>query len=202
MGIIDKESLVTSLHDLGAIQFGEFTLKSGEKSPVYVDLRLLITRPSTLRRVANVLQSFASRLTFDRLAAIPMAGLPIGVALSLTMDRPLIYPRPQIKTHGTGREIEGECKPGETVLLVDDVISGGHSKAEMIAVLEAAKLKLTDMIVVIDREMGGAQELASRGYKLHSALKLTEILDMLLQLKRIKKADHQRVADWLQSRNK
>jgi uridine monophosphate synthetase len=200
MGMIDRESLVTSLYDLGAIQFGEFRLKSGEKSPIYLDLRLLISRPASLRRVANTLQSFAATLPFDRLAGIPMAGLPIAVALSLAMDRPLIYARPETKQHGTGREIEGEHKAGETVLLIDDVISGGHSKAESIAVLEAAGLKVRDVLVVVDREMGGVQVMAARGYTVHSALKVTDILDMLLRLRRIKKKQQQEVMAWLEKR--
>jgi len=200
MGMIDRESLVTSLHDLGAVQFGDFTLKSGEKSPVYLDLRLLISRPSALRRVANTLQAFAAKLEFDRLAGIPMAGLPIAVALSLAMDRPLIYARPETKKHGTGREIEGECKSGETVLLIDDVISGGHSKAESIAVLEAAGLKIKDMLVVVDREMGGVQQMKARGYTVHPVLTLSEILDTLERLGRIQKKQHDEVHKWLEKR--
>jgi len=200
MGMIDRESLVTSLHDLGAVQFGDFTLKSGEKSPVYLDLRLLISRPSTLRRVANTLQAFAAKLTFDRLAGIPMAGLPIAVALSLAMDRPMIYARPETKKHGTGREIEGECKSGETVLLIDDVISGGHSKAESIAVLEAAGLKIKDMLVVVDREMGGVEQMKARGYTVHAVLTLREILDTLERLGRIQKKQHDEVVEWLEKR--
>jgi uridine monophosphate synthetase len=198
--MIDKESLVTSLYDLGAVQFGEFTLKSGEKSPVYLDLRLLISRPATLRRVANTLQAFASKLKFNRLAGIPMAGLPIAVALSLAMDRPLVYARPEIKSHGTGREIEGECKAGETVLLIDDVISGGHSKAEAIAVLEAAGLKIKDMLVVVDREMGGVKQMATRGYRVQPVLTLSEILVTLERLGRIKKKQLQEITEWLEKR--
>jgi uridine monophosphate synthetase len=198
--MIDRESLVTGLHDLGAVQFGEFTLKSGEKSPIYLDLRLLISRPATLRRVANTLQSFAGKLTFDRIAGIPMSGLPIAVALSLAMDRPMIYARPEMKKHGTGREIEGECKAGETVLLIDDVISGGHSKAEAIAVLEGAGLKITDMLVVVDREMGGVKQMAERGYTVHPVLTLSEILETLQRLGRIKKKQYKEIMAWLETR--
>lgn len=202
MGMIDRESLVISLYELGAVQFGEFTLKSGEKSPIYLDLRLLISRPATLRRVANTMQAFATKLEFDRLAGIPMAGLPIAVALSLAMDRPLVYARPEIKKHGTGREIEGECKSGETVLLIDDVISSGNSKAEAIAVLEAAGLKIKDMLVVVDREMGGVKEMAERGYAVHAILSLGEILDTLNRLGRIKKRQHRETMEWLKNRQK
>ena len=139
MPVIDKESLIVNLDEMGAVKFGEFTLKSGETSPVYLDLRLLVSRPATLRRVARMMQATASDLTFDRVAAIPMAGLPIGVAFSLTADIPLIYPRPQVKGHGTARFIEGTYHPGERVLLVDDVISRADSKLEAAALLEAVQ---------------------------------------------------------------
>jgi orotate phosphoribosyltransferase len=198
MGMIDRESLVTSLYDLGAVQFGEFTLTSGDKSPIYLDLRMLVSRPAALRRVANTLQSFASKLTFDRLAGIPMAGLPIVVALSLAMDRPLIFSRPDIKPLGIERQIEGEYQAGETMLLVDDVIYRGNRKAASIAILEAADLKIKDVVVVVDREMGGVKQLAARGITVHSTLTLTEIMEMLLRLGRIQKKQYSEVMQWLE----
>ncbi len=200
--MIDKESLIVGLHDLGAIQFGEFTLKSGETSPVYIDLRLLVARPATLRRVARIMQAQAAHLSFDRLAAIPMAGLPIGVALSLTMDIPLIYPRPKSKDYGTGRYIEGTYKPGERVLVIDDVISHAHSKLETIQLLEAVRLKVTDVLVVIDRQQGGTEVLGKKGYRVHHILTLQEMLDTLLELKRMSADQYRFVAAWLEeSRN-
>jgi uridine monophosphate synthetase len=198
--MIDLESLILELHELGAVQFGEFTLKSGEVSPVYMDLRLLVSRPNVLRRVAHTLQAQAALLSFDRLAGIPLAGLPIGVALSMVMERPLIYPRMQAKQHGTGRQIEGEFKPGETVLLIDDVLSRGDSKLEAIAVLEAAGLKAPNLLVVIDREMGGVQDLAGKGYQVHSALTMHIILDTLHRKRRISKKQYTEVLDWLEKR--
>jgi uridine monophosphate synthetase len=195
--VIDKESLIAGLFDLGAIQFGEFTLKSGEKSPVYIDLRLLIARPPLLRRIAHVMQAYAANLAFDRLAAIPLSGLPIGVALSLNMDRPLIYPRLDAKQHGTGRYIEGIYKPGEIVLMVDDVISLGDAKLEAIALLEAVRLKVNDIMVLVDRQMGGAEQMSAKGYRVHSVLTLTEILDMLLRMRRVTTEQHRFVTAWL-----
>lgn len=198
--MIDLESLILDLHELGAVQFGEFTLKSGQVSPVYMDLRLLVSRPDVLRQVAHTLQAQASLLSFDRLAGIPLAGLPIGVALSMVMERPLIYPRMQAKQHGTGRQIEGEFKPGETVLLIDDVLSRGDSKLEAIAVLEAVGLKAPNLLVVIDREMGGVQDLADKGCQVHSALTMHVILDTLDRKRRITKQQHSAVLDWLEKR--
>jgi orotate phosphoribosyltransferase len=195
--VIDKESLIVSLHELGAVQFGEFTLKSGVVSPIYLDLRLLVSRPATLRRVARMMQSLATNLTFDRVAAIPLAGLPIGVAFSLTTDIPLIYPRPQAKQHGTGRYIEGTYNSGETVLVLDDLISYADSKLETIELLESVFLKVTDLMVIVDRQMGGDAVLKDKGYTLHSLLTLGEILDSLLDLKRISLDRYQYVKAWL-----
>ena len=193
-----KPSLSIGLFDAGCIQFGTFTLKSGLTSPIYVDLRLLVSHPPLLHDVARAMASIARGLAFDRLAAIPYAGLPIGVALALELDRPLIYPRREVKAHGTRRPIEGAFQPGETALLIDDLITRGDSKLEAIAPLEAAGLTVRDVLVLIDREQGGAADLAQRGYRLHAVLRLTEILDTLREDAYITPAQHAEVLRYLQ----
>ena len=180
-----NDTLSTRLFDAGCVQFGHFTLKSGLTSPIYIDLRLLASHPSLLRDAARALAEIARTLTFDRLAAIPIAGLPIGTALALELDRPLIYPRPEVKAHGTRRAIEGACAPGETILLVDDLITRGDSKVEAIAPLEEAGLIVRDVLVLLDREQGGAEDLARRGYRLHAVLRLSTLLDTLHATARI-----------------
>jgi len=177
--------LANFLFDAGCIKFGTFTLKSGLTSPVYIDLRLLASHPSLLREVAHQMAIPARDLTFDRIAAIPYAGLPIGTAMALEMDRPMIYPRQQVKEHGLRRAIEGEFAPSETALVVDDLITRGTSKLESIAPLEEAGLIVKDVLVLIDREQGGAQELARRGYRLHAVLQFGDILDALKESGRI-----------------
>jgi len=196
--VIDKESLIVSLHELGAVQFGEFTLKSGVVSPIYLDLRLLVSQPATLHHVVCMMQPLAAKLAFDRVAAIPLAGLPIGVAFSLAADIPLIYPRLQAKQHGTGRYIEGTYNSGETVLVIDDLISYADSKLETIELLESVSLKVTDLMVIVDRQMGGAAVLKKKGYTLHHLLTMDEILDSLLNLKRISVEQHRYVKAWLE----
>ena len=192
-----ESSLPVRLFDSGCIQFGTFTLKSGLTSPIYVDLRLLVSHPPLLRQVARAMAQIARTLTFDRLAAIPYAGLPIGVALALELDRPLIYPRHEVKAHGTRRAIEGAFKPGETVLLVDDLITRGDSKLEAIAPLEEAGLIVRDVLVLIDREQGGKADLAGRGYHLHAVLTLHQILDTLVTSNHITPTQHAAVLAYL-----
>jgi uridine monophosphate synthetase len=189
--------LATRLLKAGCIQFGQFTLKSGMQSPIYIDLRLLVSHPSLLRSVSSAMAGMAREITFDRIAAIPYAGIPIGVGLALELERPLIYPRREIKAHGTRRAIEGSFKPGEVALVVDDLITRGDSKVEAIAPLEAAGLTVEDVLVLIDREQGGPEDLARRGYRLHAVLRLTTLLEALREEKSITPAQHQEVLEYL-----
>lgn len=196
---MNHEALSLALYDAGCVQFGEFKLKSGLLSPIYIDLRLLVTTPSLLAQVAQAMAGLIREreLAFDRLAAIPYAALPIGVALSLELNRPLIYPRKETKDYGTGRVIEGRFRPGEKALLIDDVITKGHAKIEALAPLLEAGLVVDDILVVIDREQGGAEELAARGYRLHSVLRLSALLDTLASAGRLSHAQAQEVMQWI-----
>jgi len=179
-----RDQLVLALADIGCVRFGDFTLRSGQRSPIYIDLRLLVSYPTVLRQVA---QAYARLLRsnwdfkFDRLAAIPYAALPIGTAVSLELGCPLIYPRREVKGHGTRRAVEGEFQKGERVVVLDDLITTGASKLEAIAPLEELGLQVEDVVVLIDREQGGREYLEERGYRLHAVFGLGEMLDILAQ---------------------
>ena len=191
------EELALALHEAGCVQFGQFKLKSGLISPIYVDLRLLVSRPRLLRRVGEVLAERARAFQFDALAAIPYAALPIGVAVSLELDVPLVYPRKEVKDYGAERSVEGAFERGQTVLLIDDLITKGHSKLEAIAPLEAAGLKVKDILVLVDREQGGVEELDAHGYAVHTVLTLAQILDVLVGAGKLTAARHDQVKSWL-----
>ncbi len=174
-----KNALIDQLFALGAVQFGSFTLKSGLLSPVYIDLRLLVSSPKLLRDIAGALVQQAAGLGFQRVAAIPYTALPIGTAFSLASGIPMIYPRKETKGYGTKKRIEGIYHRGETVLVLDDLITRGHSKFEVIAPLEAVGLRVKDIVVLIDREQGGKELLAQQGYRLHAILSIYAILERL-----------------------
>jgi uridine monophosphate synthetase len=189
--------LSLALYEAGCVQFGQFKLKSGLLSPIYIDLRVLVSHPSLLQLVGQALAECAPEYPCDVLAAIPYAALPIGVAVSLAMNAPLVYPRKEVKNYGTERSVEGAFNLGQTALLIDDIITKGHSKLEAIAPLEAAGLVIKDILVLVDREQGGVEELAARGYAVHAVLTLTQILDALVEAGKLTTARCAEVKAWL-----
>jgi len=169
--------LALALLDAGCVKFGDFELKSGDRSPIYFDLRLLTGHPELLSQVADAFAPILEHLTFDRLAAVPYAGLPIATAIALRLGRPLIYPRKEAKEYGTGATVEGGFNPGETVVLIDDLVTSAGSKVEAVDKLTAVGLKLRDVVVLIDREAGGHKALAEVGLELHSVFTFSELIE-------------------------
>jgi uridine monophosphate synthetase len=170
-------SLADNLLMAGCIKFGEFTLKSGLKSPIYIDLRQIISYPKLLADVARAYLPLISNLQFSRIAGLPYAAIPIATAISLAGNYPMIYPRKEVKGYGTKAEIEGEYHPGETVLVIDDLATTGGSKFEAIEKLTGAGLVVKDIVVLVDRQSGAKESLAQAGYSMHAVLTISQLLD-------------------------
>jgi uridine monophosphate synthetase len=186
------------LYRIGAVRFGDFTLKDGRHSPFYLDLRVIVSHPTALARVARAMLQRAAGLTYERIAGIPYAGLPIAVAMSLVGERAMIYTRKEAKSHGTQRMVEGEYRIGERALLVDDVITGGGAKLEALVPFRDAGLVVEDALVVIDRSQGrGAAELAAAGLHLHSVLDARGLLGHLGEQGVVSAADIARATEFL-----
>ncbi len=175
------QKLAVSLYETGAVKFGNFTLHSGKKSPIYIDLRIVVTYPHLLKQIAKAYAGVLEQMEFDILSAYPYAGLPLGVAVGLEMDQPLIYPRKEMKTYGTGKSIEGIFEVGQKTILIEDLITSGKSIAEAFAILKAAGLSGNQSVVLIDRQQGGIQQLAAEnGIEVKAIMTLTQLLDYLI----------------------
>jgi uridine monophosphate synthetase len=176
-----KADLIAALFNTGCIKFGSFTLASGKQSPIYIDLRRVISFPGLFRKVALAYAEIVQLLKFDHIASVPYAALPAGSVVAWQLGVSMIYPRKEVKQHGTGQAIEGSFKAGQTAVLIEDVITTGGSIVSAAEVLRNAGIELKDVIVLVDREQGGDLKMEEIGLTLHSVLKISEIVSILKQ---------------------
>ena len=203
--------LADLLWRLGGVQFGRFSLgRTVRDSPVYVNPKLIISRPGELARAAQLMDEelqLAMSLRnphverFDLVAGVPIGGLHVATALSLQTGVPLVYARPPAPADGPPAEaharIEGAYRPGQTALIVDDLAAGGGSLADTAGRLRGAGLRVRDAAVLIDREQGAARRLEALGVRLHPALTLEALLNHLHGEGRLDPADYRRAVAYL-----
>lgn len=171
-----KQRIADSLLTSGCVKFGAFKLKSGEVSPIYIDLRRLIAFPALLTDVARAFRDILTNLEFRHLGALPYAALPIATAVSLQGGWSMIYPRKEVKAYGTRVPVEGVFQKDDQVVVIDDLISTGGSKFESIQKLEAVDLVVRDVVVLIDRQKLGENIFHETPYRLHSVFTIAELL--------------------------
>lgn len=174
------------LNKIGALQFGTFKLTSGRVSPYYIDLRIVPSFPDVFKKICDFYVSFIKKEVgvenFDRIAGVPVAGIPFASIIAYNFKKPFLYIRKGVRLHGRQRRIEGVITPGDRVLLVDDLITTGLSLKNAAETVTAEGGVVTDAVVLLDREEGGAEKLAKEGVKLHAMLKISEIAKELNEI--------------------
>ncbi len=193
-------NLAQSLYQIGAIQFGEFTLKSGQTSTIYINLRVIISHPHLLREIAEAMWEKVSGSQFELVCGVPYTALPIATCMSLDHNIPMVMRRKEKKDYGTKQLIEGQFKPGQHCLIIEDVITTGGSIIETAADLQEAGLEVRDLVVLIDREQGGRQNL-EKNYHVHSILTISSILETLLQSAKISANERQIIEKFIAERH-
>lgn len=180
--------LILQLYDIGCILFGEFVQASGATFPYYIDLRKIISNPRIFHQIVKAYAEILQNLSFDRIAGIPYGSLPTATGLALHLNYPMIFPRKEVKAHGTRRAIEGNFQPGERIVVVDDILISGKSVMEGAEKLQSVGLKVQDIVVFLDHEQGVQNRLYANGYRAHTVLTISEVIETLYQAGRINEA--------------
>ena len=200
--------LAEELWKLNAIDFGDFTLgRTAVHSPIYVNLRRLISSPKALARCAKIIKEELEALMsmrnphvqpFTLVAGVPFGGLHVATAFSLAVNTPMIYIHPP----GTAKAdvIEGLYVRGQTCLIIDDLITGGGSILQTATTLSEAGLVVRDAVTLIDRQEGGRTALRVAGINLVSVLSLEQIATYLMSAGHIHEDQYRHTMDYLESR--
>jgi orotate phosphoribosyltransferase len=182
----DIKEVCKILNKIGALQFGAFKLTSGKISPYYIDLRIVPSFPDSFQKICNFQANFIKQeigvKSFDRIAGIPIAGIPFASLIAYNLKKPFLYIRKGVRLHGRQRRVEGILTPGDRVLLIDDLITTGLSLRRAAKAVEAEGGVTTDAVVLLDREEGGKENLDKNGIKLHTLLKISEIANSLYEI--------------------
>jgi uridine monophosphate synthetase len=194
MALNPSQALIVKLYDIGCLMFGSYVQASGAVFPYYIDLRRIISNPQLFHQVLEAYGILTQPLKFDRIAGIPYGSLPTATGLSLKLNHPMIYPRKEVKAHGTRRLVEGQYEPGETALVIDDVLITGKSVLEGIHKLETSGLRVTDIVVLIDHEGGVRDKMQAQGYQTHAVFTLSEIAKTLFETQRITEEQYGAIA--------
>jgi orotate phosphoribosyltransferase len=157
---------------------GDFLLRSGKRSPYYLDKYRFETRPELLRplgeRIAAAVREHAPDAT--RLAAPELGAVALAAAASLEAELPFVIVRKATKEYGTGNRIEGLYGEGECVCLVEDVVTSGGALLDTLEALRAAGLVVHTAVCVVDREEGGADALARQAVRLRPIFRAGQLL--------------------------
>ncbi len=184
------QDLILQLYDIGCLLFGEYLQASGATFSYYIDLRKIISNPQVFHQVLKAYANILETLKFDRIAGIPYGSLPTATGLSLILNKPMIYPRKEVKAHGTRRLIEGNFQEGEKVVVVDDILITGKSVIEGVEKLKISGLQVEDIVVFLDHEGGVKERVKTKGYNTYSVLTITEITNSLYNAGKINKEQY------------
>ena len=173
-------ALILDLYDKGMVKFGEFTLKSGMKSCVYLNFREIIAYPSLLKKVSDLIFAQCPKNEIYKLiCGVPYSAMAFAAYLSVEHNIPMVIRRKEIKNYGTKQQVEGVFTPGQECLVIEDVVTTATSILETVADLKQLGLSIKHVVALLDREQGGGAILAEQDIMFHPVLRMTDILNVL-----------------------
>lgn len=165
----DISSLLLQYH---AIEFGEFTLASGQKSSYYVDIKQAVTNPDLLCAIGRIV---SDAYDFELVAGVAVGGVPLAVAVSLVSGKPYAIIRATEKEHGKAARIIGDVA-GRKVLLIEDVTTSGGSAIYGVEELRRAGASVDTVVTIVDREQGAASRMEKEGISFCPLARVSDLL--------------------------
>jgi orotate phosphoribosyltransferase len=157
-----REELAKRIADVALLR-GEFTLRSGRKSNYYLDKYRFETQPDVLRELGKL---FAEKMSpnVNRIAGAELGAVALAAATSMACGKPFVIVRNQKKDYGTSKLVEGVLEPGETVMIVEDIMTTGGQVLEAVKSLQQAGATIDKIVGVIDRMEGARENIEGAGF--------------------------------------
>ena len=201
-----KAEMAKILIKIDALKFGIFKLTSGKASPYYIDLRIVPSFPDAFTKICDF---YAEQITakiglknFDRIAGVPIAGMPFASQIAYNLKKPFLYIRKGLRRHGRQRRVEGILFSGDRVLLIDDLVTTGLSLRKAAEAVRAEGGVVDKAVAFLDREEGGNEKLAKKGIQLNALLKISEVAKMLYETDAIDEESYKTITKQIKKKKK
>jgi orotate phosphoribosyltransferase len=186
-----KNNMANILFKIDAVKFGVFKLSTGKASPYYVDLKVIPSFPDVFREIIDFYtEAITNQIglkNFDRIAAVPITGIPFASQIAYNLKKPFLYVRKGVKLQGRERRVEGVLFSGDRVLLIDDLVTTGVTLRKAAEAIKAEGGVVTRAVAFLDREEGGKEKLKEADVELLPLLKMSEIANTLYEIGAIDK---------------
>ena len=169
-----KKELIELLSQKDVVKFGKFKLSSGKESDYYVNMKMAITDPKILKKIAEIVSSQIIKEKFDKVAGPALGAVPIVTAISLESDIPMLIVRKAKKEYGTSKIIEGILDSGDSVIVVEDVTTTGNSLLKAIKTIENEGGIVKKALVIVDRAEGAIDNLKNNGILLEPIISIND----------------------------
>jgi orotate phosphoribosyltransferase len=174
--MVTEKNVAEALREADAVLRGEFELSSGRTSDYYVDKYVFETQPEALRVVGRAIAEKVHETGADRIGGVALGGVPLAAVASVESGIPYVIARKEAKEYGTANSVEGKLEESDRVVVVEDIVTTGSSAVEAVEKLRAAGATVEDIIVVVDRQEGGRENVENAGLRMHALTTAEELV--------------------------
>jgi orotate phosphoribosyltransferase len=186
-----------------ALKIGDYILRSGKKSPYYVDLRQTISDPISMDWISNslariVINEIGESKT-DKILGVPTAGVPFATIISQKLAKPMLYYRKERKEHGVKKKIEGDLQRNERIVMVDDLITTGQSVIDAVNAARDQGGVVNELVVLLDREQGGIENLRAENIEPHVLFNISEAFEWMREVELIDEEHYNVITEYMEA---